>query len=385
MGFLETSRSLRRQDKDSRKRSATVSAAQPNMTDLEARGRGGPTVPKYSRDSSMQPNSRPRTAGRVLGTNEALPPPPSIDILSGEHAFRFPTPSPRQSSSSMTFHRSSTTIGIALGSPRQIPGYKRSLTTPIVPQATVENGLIKISAKLSGVEDPSPTLSDPKGEKQSKQPTLHKSKSSTWKSFFQRKQPRPAMPESFDRNELPPFPGHNKPMSSEPKQLSARKDAQQAEAPASHGRGESRGDFRRHMRAELDKAHFSKSLPSPAVSKVAQSKFSTLVRPAPSRNATATSELSQEYFDAVSQIDSSSVSSSNPSPNQAPSMPRLDISIPDVGMERYSVMFEKLLKPQQSIMERRQTYIKKLQLVEGPTGGVRIFRSRSILLLTFHS
>jgi hypothetical protein len=49
-------------------------------------------------------------------------------------------------------------------------------------------------------------------------------------------------------------------------------------------------------------------------------------------------------------------------------------------MERYSVMFEKLLKPQTSLMDRRQTMVKQLNLAEQPTGRVshkRIIRART--------
>lgn len=35
--------------------------------------------------------------------------------------------------------------------------------------------------------------------------------------------------------------------------------------------------------------------------------------------------------------------------------PRLDINIPEAGFDRYSVMFEKLLEPKQSLLERRQS------------------------------
>lgn len=360
MGFLERSRSLRRPEKDSRKRSATVSAAQrePNMPSAEARGRGNRAGPTASRDSSMRPNARPRTAGRASGSNEALalPPPPSMDALSGDQVFRFPTPSPRGSTSSLKFSRSSTTIGIALGSPRHVPGFsKRSFTSPIVPQATVENGTMKVSAKLSGLEG-----SDGNGEKEPKRQTLHKSKSSTWKSFFHRKQSRPAVPDVFDQSQLPPLPVQDKPISACGKPSPIRKDSP-TEAQAHH-RGESRGDTRRQMRAEIDKAQFEKSMSSTATPNVAQSKFSSQLRPIPSRTTTVMSESSQEFFDAVSTNGSNCGSSFTSSPSQVPSMPRLDISIPDIGMERYSVMFEKLLKPQQSISERRQTFVRKLQL-----------------------
>ncbi|GAB7349892.1 hypothetical protein MBLNU459_g0584t1 [Dothideomycetes sp. NU459] len=369
MGFLERSRSLRRQEKDTRKRSATVSAAQrePKAPTPENVSRGEPNGALLSRGFGTQKGARPRTAGRERADDEALPPPPSMEILSGEHTFRFPSPSPRQSSSSMTYHRNSSTIGIALGSPRQIPGYQRSFTSPAVPQASVENGVIKISAKLTGIEH-SIASSTPKDDKEPRRPTLHKSKSSTWKSFFQRKPARPAMPDSFGSSELPPVPVQDKAASADGKKSVVRSDTKKASQPSSHIRGESRGDVRRNLRAELDKAHFEQSTSSPVAPKVAQSKFSAQARPSPARSNTANSESSEEFFDAVSRKGSDGGLSLSQSPKQPPSMPRLDISIPDVEMERYSVMFEKLLKPHQSIMERRHTHIKKLQLPEESAG-----------------
>jgi len=48
-----------------------------------------------------------------------------------------------------------------------------------------------------------------------------------------------------------------------------------------------------------------------------------------------------------------------------PGMPRLDLDIPGAEMERYSVMFEKLLEPRQSILERRQSKAKRQRSVLG--------------------
>lgn len=57
-------------------------------------------------------------------------------------------------------------------------------------------------------------------------------------------------------------------------------------------------------------------------------------------------------------------------PLEGPSQRRLNVNIPVVEMERYSVMFEKLLKPQSSIMDRRQTMVKQLNLSDQPSGRV---------------
>ena len=48
-------------------------------------------------------------------------------------------------------------------------------------------------------------------------------------------------------------------------------------------------------------------------------------------------------------------------PDAIPRTPRLDLNIPNAELERYSVMFEKLLEPRQSILERRQSKMKRLK------------------------
>lgn len=65
-------------------------------------------------------------------------------------------------------------------------------------------------------------------------------------------------------------------------------------------------------------------------------------------------------------------------PLEGPTQRRLNVNIPAVEMERYSVMFEKLLKPQASLMERRQTIVKQLNLPNQPSGGVS-FQAAKVL------
>ncbi|TKA28474.1 hypothetical protein B0A50_03941 [Salinomyces thailandicus] len=50
-------------------------------------------------------------------------------------------------------------------------------------------------------------------------------------------------------------------------------------------------------------------------------------------------------------------------PRPIPRTPRLDLDIPNAQLERYSVMFEKLLEPRQSILERRQSKAKRTRPV----------------------
>lgn len=84
-----------------------------------------------------------------------------------------------------------------------------------------------------------------------------------------------------------------------------------------------------------------------------------------------------QYFDA-----SSHTSGSLPvTPLEELGQRRLNVNIPAVEMERYSVMFEKLLKPQTSLMDRRQTMVRQLNLSEQPPARVS-YRDAEYTLLT---
>lgn len=103
---------------------------------------------------------------------------------------------------------------------------------------------------------------------------------------------------------------------------------------------------RQHLRAQLDQAHFKK------------------VQAIAKRNAGESGD-SDGGPDKARAPGSSSSSGSKPDPSpQCPHVeetlksleegtPHLEVSIPRVEMERYSVMFERLLDPKQTILERR--------------------------------
>ena len=48
-----------------------------------------------------------------------------------------------------------------------------------------------------------------------------------------------------------------------------------------------------------------------------------------------------------------------------PSKPMLDVEIPQITMERYSVMFGSVLQSQPTLLTRRQAAVQKLKNVEG--------------------
>ncbi|KAL1303364.1 hypothetical protein AAFC00_006761 [Neodothiora populina] len=392
MGFLERSRSLRRKDSATplkkRDNSPSNKSAVQSSQQRATRDRSATVAAAAARDA-LRPSStgrslnqkepkedtRPRTAGRVSERENARQP-PVPNMTTDYHSFKFPSAaaSPRVSTSqvrNLTLNPNGSAAALAVEPQGKAPVYKRSFTTP-VPQATVQGGSVKMTTKdLPKLEaTPAPTGT-------SKRPTLHKSRSSTWKSFFSRKQSKPPVPD-FDAADVPPIPTkesrNDSPLKGpspkgtpavSPKDSSASsalpasmdqntKSAQKADK--KHSRQESRGLARQTMRADLDKAQFEKYSQTSG-SKSSESRLAAL-RPDMLRGKTETSiaspASSETYFDALSRR-----AASNPGTpmGMPPHTPRLEVSIPTVEMERYSVMFEKLLKPRQTILERRKTNV----------------------------
>lgn len=376
MGFLERSRSLRRKDsaaplERSEQSPAVRKAARERSSTVAAQDARRPTSSRTA--SSAQSQNRPRTAGRVA-ERELEQQPPLPDVISEYRPFRFPASSessPRPSTShnrTLTVHADGSGVG-GVNSPRSVPECKRSFTSPLhVPQASVHQGVVKLSTKELPKLEPTP-------EPTMKRPVLHKSKSSTWKSFFQRRQSKPSIPE-FNASNLPPLPKKDDKKSVATSRDSSSLPKQPIPAPlkvATHVRSESQSRVmaRQTKRAEMDKAQFEKQAAAIATKSMALSSVpSKDLRPQVNRSVTEGSV----YFDALSRTgtrtDSPSGLSSGAKGEEIPPTPRLELSIPNAEMERYSVMFEKLLKPRQSLLERRKTAVKGLQLPgEAPASG----------------
>lgn len=115
---------------------------------------------------------------------------------------------------------------------------------------------------------------------------------------------------------------------------------------------------RHKYKARLDRTHSEKTMP--------------LIRGTLSiDDATRLSRTSADMF----RSNPTSRSGSPVSSVDSMAIPRLNVNIPNVEMERYSVMFEKLLKqPAPSLLERRNGTLKKLRAVkiteEGTDVGV---------------
>ncbi|KAK6001712.1 hypothetical protein QM012_002202 [Aureobasidium pullulans] len=372
MGFLERSRSLRRKETPfmRKKNDETSTTQQPESADVErdvqrtlksAHGQQDPTWKGIQASPAESP--RPYTGSRAP-TKEVQPDvemPNSARNFADSLAFKLPnrqsrrmsmTPSPRTTSTKLTVHANHSTPGLAFENSRSP---KRSMTTPIEP----------LPSLTKKEEKPLEAVAPPKTEAPStaprKEPHLRKSKSGTWRSFFSRKQSKPPLPD-FNPAEVAPPPALPKASAKNSVPAPSAKDGKKLD------RNSITVEKTRGVQNQAStRAQNTKSIgDTTALPQLKAANLLFLEPPARSnaRSPSAESAVSQ-YFDAASQNSGPSLPVT---PLERPSQRRLDVNIPAVEMERYSVMFEKLLKPQTSLMDRRQTMVKQLNLPDQPSG-----------------
>ncbi|KAK5169476.1 uncharacterized protein LTR77_005452 [Saxophila tyrrhenica] len=291
-----------------------------------------PERPKTA-DDRHRSFSRPRTAhsGAERNMEQELPP-EIIEFRSGADTYNFPTPSPRVPPKSATFHhspspsplafRESPGIGMALGSPTQaaMPTWGRSQTA---------DQLGSRRKAPSPIDHPSPALPE-RTTSRSQRPELKK-KSSNWKSIrdlFGRKPSKTEVPEPFYKLKVPEAQSADRPTaySASPPPV-AKGDTVRSRI---HQRTPSM--TRGMARLEARTQHESVEMFSPSAHERTDSPLSTTEKIDPMRT------------------------------------PQLNLDLPSLGFDRYSVMFEKLLEePKPSILERRQSKLprkKSLKILE---------------------
>ncbi|KAK1053592.1 hypothetical protein LTR33_014353 [Friedmanniomyces endolithicus] len=401
-------------------RSAGVSMERPRTA-----GAGGdalpppPPPPTTMTTKAAAPQPQPqslmtRPADAVGGRSRDLPSHLSvigetIEIKAGGDTFSFPTPSPRlPSSTTQQVKGPSTTalqqasssasqseeplrlpptpgIGRAIGSPSQAPPtWGRSYTADEMNgRAMMGRMTAKTGHEQHGMQE------DTAGAEETSTlppiPSLRR-KESRWKTlgalFARSKTPTRSSPaaaaaavtEPFYRVQLPPPPPHSpspyalfRPSLDMP---SSASPVGMVRSPGSisthHSRTPSvnRGLARAEARAEADRLSFwgfgglgggggghgkrgSVGTPLSDGTRTSADLFGTAQREEPRPDARTTA--------GIREVDGGAV----------PRMPRLDLDIPGAEMERYSVMFEKLLEPRQSILERRQSKAKRQRSVVG--------------------
>ncbi|TKX19134.1 hypothetical protein C1H76_8668 [Elsinoe australis] len=414
MGFLSRSKSLRRQqstlntsrsdrseeERFYKQRQEQRSAVNVNVTQ-EFDVRSARLDPRHIKDPPRPGTAnRPTTANGKSQRSNPLPTPdkgPSyrpdtptkvqtIEIQADSLIYRFPTPSPGtpRGSVSHTSHASHTssdaTIGIALGSPRlppqHIPNSPRAL--PEAPRASPLRTFSEPARTPLTATPITPTVPEPT--------KLRKSKSRSFKNMFSSKSNKPdtftpPVPPSHwqtsinaSRDDISRSVSSNA-TSTTTSQTSNASNSTKASTVSNtsssrpvHSRNDSthaRAFARQQVRADLDKAHFEASKAQAA----SQSKtpkptgnmqiFPTVQTLPPVKRSNYTEiripSLNQDALDKMHH---------GPGPgsglSQSASSSFLNVYIPKSEMERYSVMFEKLLKPSQSLAERRGT-LKRLR------------------------
>ena len=371
MGFLERSRSLRRKETPfmRKKNEEMTTAQQAKDIDIEKDMQRTVKTAHGHKDSTLKGTqtppsdlSRPRTSSKVFTqeTHTEVPMPNSARNFAESLAFKLPngpsrrasmTPSPRTTTSRLTLHANHSTPGVVFEGQRNP---ERSMTTPIEPLPTL------IKKEETSVEIVAPPKNELPSAAPRKEPHLRKSKSGTWRSFFSRKQSKPPLPD-FNPADVAPPPALPKTSSKGSVPAIPAKDGKRLDRNSisvDKTRGVQTGTRTQYTKSIGDK---------PALPQLKAANLLSLQPPSArsaARSPSAESAMSQ-YFDA-----SSHTSGSMPvTPLQESGQRRLDVSIPAVEMERYSVMFEKLLKPQTSLMDRRQTMVRQLNLSEQQSLG----------------
>lgn len=361
-----------------RKRSIKAKESRKDVKQDEESADGGTNAQRERRTSMFQqrPKSanerksfqRPRTANKISErgqdlTVEAM----TMDIKAGGDIFSFPAPSPRlpptsksaapYPSASPRGIMESPPIGVALGSPSHMPIWGRSYTADqISGRIAKPSGPVRAQTKIA--EEPTGALP---------QPGLRRKKSG-WKTLgalFQRKPSKPALQEPFYKVQMQPSPSTAEQVKHSA-QMGARgpADSPGPMSPGSiashHSRTPSitRGMARFEARAEADRASLMPHAEKKMMRTPSMIQRQSMVPPA-ARTLHSDVRTSHDMFKPLPEERQDSPMQD--SKRRVPRTPRLDLDIPNGDMERYSVMFEKLLAPKPTILERRQSKLKRIK------------------------
>ncbi|KAK5130987.1 hypothetical protein LTR08_001399 [Meristemomyces frigidus] len=322
--------------------------------------------------------NRSKSANRAVERKEELRAlGETIEIREGGDTYNFPTPSPRLPRKAPAFEAApapspltgyhTTPVGVAIGSPaaQVLPRWGRSHT--VSHGTPAETSRQPLPPRAHTTVTALPVLPDPTP----KPPEIRKKKSG-WKtlgSLFRSHAPKPTVQETFHQvraaPEQPRPSMHARPLIETP--LPSPPTLQSPASNFSHhsrNSSVSRGMARVEARAEADRASFLPNVTSRVrqglVPVGRQSFLPPLKQPVDNRNRD-----SENMFTTLQQdrLDSPMSDKRVGVPGAVPRTPKLDLAIPNGEMERYSVMFEKLLEPRQSIVERRQSKHKRLKIV----------------------
>ena len=267
-----------------------------------------------------------------------------ITITSDDHTYNFPLPTPKTVLYTAEIHEDST-IGIALGSPTTPAHWNQNTrATDLVTNQPETATQISYDNSFT---DSSDTCHD-----------MAKPKISRWRSLFGRKASHNVQQTPFYQLQQSPS-GQN--------HVDSYSDVG-SQRPCAASRSASR--------AALSPTATSEKQESQKRAKAAKKAAADQAKAKPeAENSTTTTESPilreggpvlppKDNWDSPANVPKSMVSSnSNNSPCTLNSGPMLDVDIPDIQMERYSVMFGSLLRPDRpsSLFLRRQANPEKLK------------------------
>ncbi|KAF4553632.1 Hypothetical protein D9617_6g093630 [Elsinoe fawcettii] len=339
------------------------------------------TRPTTSSGKGQRSNPLPTPDKELPNPSEPLTRTQTIEIKADSHIYRFPTPTgtPRGSPHHNPPHNSSdASIGIALGSPRLPPQYAPN-SPRALPEAPRASPLRTFSEPVRTpltATPITPTVAEPT--------KLRKSKSRSFKSMFsssakpkQQTEWQPPVPaghwqlkSNASREDTSASLNSQRSLSSNATTTSTSNTSYTSQStnasslpkptalPAVHSRNDSnaRGFARQQIRAELDKAAYehAKQAAQQTKPKPANMQIFPTVQTLPPIQRGKYTEI------RIPQINQDALEKINQGTGGLQQSSFLNVDIPKSDMERYSVMFEKLLKPTTSIAERRGT-LKRLR------------------------
>ncbi|KAK4981840.1 hypothetical protein LTR66_009666 [Elasticomyces elasticus] len=291
---------------------------------------------------------RPQTVGRMTARAAELHiPKQTIDITDGERTFSFSTPSTEMLPHSAVLPSGDYTITTSTGSAPQAAEWGRSHTT----------GVTEMSRNTRHHPDRKPFSSGAAMDSNVPDDFVKRPKLSAWKSFsklFQKKQSKLHISEPF-HDVLQSTP-HVVPLAPVSPRVFVPSDAQSSIV---RNKSVSRSLRRQKSRAEIDLKEFARNqhaMPMPSVKNKPEEAIDGQIRVGEEMKETVkaltnAARMSLEHTKGQSDV-----------PQGTGRTPQLNVNIPNVEMERYSVMFEHQLRPKAgSLLERRHGAMKTLK------------------------
>jgi len=305
---------------------------------------------------ATRPRSRSAATGFYSQTesssrNDQRSYPPSMQFVAGNDSFRFPSPalvnnSTKKSPPTSVAHLPSLTTGgdkstISTPGPQYTPGPQHTPRPQQTPRQQAPAWTRSHTAPIIGTPRVEALPQPSTWEDKQQRPQLKKQKSAwkTFGSFFKgSKQARQPIPDQFYQIQPP----SNDNLAKSGNNAQGRMGVLDSPVPSPVAKDE-------RTVARVDSGHGAE-------------KGGDSLLPPPNRDAfpmRTSSRVSANFFDSVPD-------SAGDGPRRTP---RLDVNIPDAGMDRYSVMFEKLLEPKVSLIERRKSKRLNNKDSGSPVGG----------------